>query len=79
MIKSQVRSGRHATGLRCAIRGICRALNAPPMRHLRPFDDDACVEDFEIVLAFTPVQADELLGKFEELGRNRAEVVALTG
>jgi hypothetical protein len=31
------------------------------------------------VLAFTPVRADELLGKFEELGRNREEVVALTG
>jgi hypothetical protein len=26
------------------------------------------------VLAFTPVRADELLGKFEELGRNREEV-----
>jgi hypothetical protein len=36
------------------------------------------VEDFEVALAFTPVRA-ELLGKFKELGRNRAEVVALSG
>jgi hypothetical protein len=30
-------------------------------------------------LAFTPVQADELLGQFEELERNREQAVALTG